>query len=187
MFRDVGLCSFLNRNPRVNLKKMRNLQSRIKRKRHRHRQRKHPPILLLLLLHSLRYPLLEILHLIATNTCEYKKEFFQSARVVGQIRTSIERNGCTFKGLDSYLNITDTLQTRLDLLKIYARNLNTTATFKTVVMDDSMTVENLTVTALQRFNIEDKDPQKYVISILRGNGVLYPWSLLIRDSTSNFG
>ncbi len=64
------------------------------------------------------------------------------------------------------------VQTRLDLLRIYARNLNTVATFKTVVMDDSMTVENLIVTALHRFKITDKNPQNYLITILRGSGML---------------
>ena len=62
----------------------------------------------------------------------------------------------------------------LDLLRIYTRNWDSPATFKTLVIDESMTVRDLTFTAMKRLKVDETmyTADDFFITILRGDGNL---------------
>lgn len=70
----------------------------------------------------------------------------------------------------------------LDLIRVYARDFTASSKFKTVVLDDAMTVSGLVGAALKRFKLSSStsdgrnNHKLYYLSILRGNG---SWFILL--------
>jgi hypothetical protein len=66
----------------------------------------------------------------------------------------------------------DAANSSLDLLRIYTRNWDSPATFKTLVIDESMTVRDLTFTAMKRLKVDETlyTADDFFITILRGDG-----------------
>ncbi len=62
----------------------------------------------------------------------------------------------------------------LDLVRVFSRGFSTNSKFKTVILDDAMTVSDLIGAALKRFKLGSGAPRErllYSLSILRGNGM----------------
>lgn len=53
----------------------------------------------------------------------------------------------------------------MDLLKVYVDNFESKSAFKTILLDDTMTVDNLITTCMKRFGLENGDPKNYYVSL----------------------
>jgi hypothetical protein len=53
----------------------------------------------------------------------------------------------------------------LDLLKVYVDNFESRAAFKTILLDDTMTIDNLVSTCIKRFGLENSGTQYYSVSL----------------------
>ncbi len=56
----------------------------------------------------------------------------------------------------------------MDLLKVHADNFESKTSFKTILLDDTMTIENLVATSMKRFGFDKENPEKYYISLALG-------------------